>query len=115
MLFRPSNLFVTKTYKRPIAVVLAVVFIASGLLITHLGEFLTARAASYTRSDVGGVCLLESPMRWQQGTGIAKVLLPAVVSVAVVLIILLFSVFLPSAVLPSVCHAIPHLRGPPVF
>ena len=115
MHFWESNLSGIKAFKRPIAVVLAAVFLASGLLITHLGEVLTAKTTAYTQTDVGGVCLLESPMRWQQGTGVPKVLLPVVVSVAVVLIILLFSVILPSAVLPSVRHTIPHLRGPPVF
>ncbi len=104
-----------KAFKRPVAVFLAAVFLAGGLFNTHIGEVLANKNVSYSQTPVGCVCLLESPMRWQQGTGVSQVLLPATVSLAAVPTILLFSATLPSAVLPSLRQAIPHLRGPPVF
>lgn len=115
MHFRALNLAATKAFKRPLAAVLAVVFLAGGLFNTRLIGELTAKTSAYVQRYSGECCLLESPLRWQQGTGVSQVLLPAAVSLTAVLTILLFSAILPSEVLPSIRPAIQHLRGPPVF
>jgi hypothetical protein len=112
MRFRALDMSVLKAFKRPLAAVLAAVFLSGGLFV---GEGVAAKTLSYAQAHAGGVCLLESPLRWQQGTGVPQVLLPADVSLAAVPAIPLFSQGLPSIALPSVRRAIPHLRGPPVF
>lgn len=107
MHFCALNLPGIKTFKRPVAIVLVAVFLAIGLFNTRIiGEF-ASRVSAYVQTHTQERCLLESPLRWQQGTGVSQVLLSAAVSPTAVLTILLFSAVLPSAVLPLIRRTIP--------
>jgi hypothetical protein len=114
MHFRAVHLSV-QALKRPLTVTLAAVFLTGGLFNTRIGGELATKAPAYMQAHSGECCLLESPLRWQQGTGVSQGLLPATVSLTTALAIQLFPAILPSAVLPQIRAEIPHLRGPPAF